>query len=30
MAWGEEEAIDPDGASAGLHVSERISHDAAA
>ncbi|PWZ57830.1 hypothetical protein Zm00014a_041794 [Zea mays] len=30
MAWGEDEAIDPDVASAGLHVSEWIGHDAAA
>ncbi|CAN6295949.1 unnamed protein product [Urochloa humidicola] len=30
MAWGEDEAIGPDVASAGLHVSERIGRDAAA
>jgi hypothetical protein len=30
MAWGEDEAIDTDVASAGLHVSEQISRDAAA
>lgn len=30
MAWGEDEAIGPDVASAGLHVSERIVRDAAA
>ncbi|AQK81589.1 Putative H/ACA ribonucleoprotein complex subunit 1-like protein 1 [Zea mays] len=28
MAWGEDEAIDPDVASMGLHVSERIGRDA--
>uniref|UniRef100_A0A453ILR9 Uncharacterized protein n=1 Tax=Aegilops tauschii subsp. strangulata TaxID=200361 RepID=A0A453ILR9_AEGTS len=30
MAWAEDEAIGPDVASAGLHVSERIGRDAAA
>jgi len=30
MAWGEDEAIGPDVASAGLHVTERIGRDAAA
>uniref|UniRef100_A0A0E0NRU0 Uncharacterized protein n=1 Tax=Oryza rufipogon TaxID=4529 RepID=A0A0E0NRU0_ORYRU len=30
MAWTEDEAIGPDVASAGLHVSERIGRDAAA
>ncbi|GJN08603.1 hypothetical protein PR202_ga26542 [Eleusine coracana subsp. coracana] len=30
MAWGEDEAIGPDVASAGLHVSQRIGRDAAA
>jgi nuclear pore complex protein Nup155 len=29
MAWGEDEAISPDMASAGLHISERIGRDAA-
>jgi hypothetical protein len=30
MAWAEDEAIGPDVASAGLHISERIGRDAAA
>jgi nuclear pore complex protein Nup155 len=30
MAWGEDEPIGPDVASAGLHVSERIGRDAVA
>jgi nuclear pore complex protein Nup155 len=30
MAWGEDEAISPDVASTGLHVSKRIGRDAAA
>jgi nuclear pore complex protein Nup155 len=29
MAWGEDEAIGPDVASAGLHISDQIDRDAA-